>query len=165
LTLRPESEERAALEERIANLRRRAEERESERPAERESGEEPLAPAPTDEGLSAWQWAGIGAFALAGAAGAVALGTGLRSSAIHDDLEAGCSADRTCPPELSGDIDRGRAMGRASTATTFILLAGAAAGATFFLLDGRHDDEPSVALDLGPSYAGLRSTIRFGGAR
>lgn len=129
----------------------RAEER-AER--ERETGEL-VAPGDDDDqqdapstGPGALPWAVLGASA---ALGVAALGTGLAAHGIHGELEDDCPGG-VCSADRAGDIDRGRALGRASTALSFIALAGAVTGVILFFVGG--DDDDDLALDVAPTRGG-----------
>lgn len=110
-------------------------------------------------------WIGTGAVGLAGASGAILLVTGLRASAIHDDLEEVCMPADACPASRGDDITRGERLARTSTAFTVIGLSAAAGGAVLMILgrDGSDDDEPSVLVvpEATTTSVGLRAFGRF----
>ena len=107
-------------------------------------------PEPESGGPGATPWIVLGASA---ALGAVALGTGLAAHGLHGDLEDDCPGG-VCPADRAGDIDRGQALGRASTALSFIALAGAVTGVVLFFVGGDDGDEDRVALEMAPTRGG-----------
>ncbi|MFW6023773.1 MAG: tetratricopeptide repeat protein [Myxococcota bacterium] len=114
-------------------------------------------------GRTATWWAGIGALSLAGAAAVVAVGTGVASHRTHGSLEEDCPTD-VCPPELEGDIRRGRKLGVASTVLTFVGVGAAATGALLLML-GRHGGEEApeskVQATGGPGQVGAGLRVTF----
>jgi hypothetical protein len=100
----------------------------------------------------------VGATAIA--AGAVALGTGLRAHGIYKDLEDSCGADASCAPSYVADRDHGRALSRASTALTFASIALAGTAAVLWVFDVKHSDERGH-LAFGIDGAGARMRARF----
>jgi len=106
--------------------------------------------APEASGPGALPWVVLGASA---AVGIAALGTGLAAHGLHGELEDDCPGG-VCAPDRAGDIDRGRALGRASTALTFIALAGGITGVILFFVGGDDDDDARVALDVAPTRGG-----------
>ncbi len=100
-------------------------------------------------------WVGIGSAALGGALLVTSLITGVAAHGVYSDLEGACPGD-VCPPDRAGDIDRGNALGTASTVLLFVGAVAAAAGVTLILLDGGSDEEqPEVALSVGPGAVRL----------
>ena len=97
---------------------------------------------------------------------ATALVTGLVSHSKYGDLEDACADDGACPPDRQGDIDRGRALGRASTALTFGGAAVGAVGLLLFLLGRPADDaddpsETTVSVRPGPGSVGAELEVSF----
>jgi hypothetical protein len=124
---------------------------------------DPGAPPPA-EGRGGMWWSGMGALSFAGLSAAVAIGTGIASRRTHNALSADCPGD-LCPPELQGDIDRGRRLGVVSTAFTFVGIGAAVTGALLLVLGrGRGESEeppPRVRPTGGPGMAGLGLDVRF----
>jgi hypothetical protein len=100
----------------------------------------------------------VGATAVA--AGAVALGTGLRAHAIYNDLEDSCGTDASCDPSFVAERDQGRALSRASTALTFASIALAGTAAVLWVFDVKKSDERGH-LAFGIDGAGARLRARF----
>lgn len=104
------------------------------------------------------------ALGVGGASLATSLATGLRAHSIHRDLTSRCDPTGDCPADAAGDIRRGRALARTSTATTFIGAAAAAGGLVMLLVTG-HDDEPASRVTyapyVGPGVAGADLHLRF----
>lgn len=105
-------------------------------------------------------FAGLG---LGGASLVTSLATGLRAHSIHGDLEGRCDASGACPADAASDIDRGRALARTSTATTFIGAGAVAAGLVMMLVGGDDEDAPRVTYTpyVGPGYAGAGLRLSF----
>lgn len=101
------------------------------------------------EGPGALPWVVLGASA---AVGVVALGTGLAAHGIHGELEEDCPGG-VCPADRAGDVDKGQALARASTALTFVALAGAVTGVILFFVGGDGDDD-EPALSVAPTRGG-----------
>jgi hypothetical protein len=172
LEVASEVPDRSQIEDRIERLRRRAEELAAGKAPEpgtqvsqKDAGKAlpdkqgPSGAEPAPGGLGALRWSGVAAFGVAAAAGAAALGTGVRSDAIHGDLQDACGPDRTCPPGRSGDIDRGRALSRTSTAMTFVAAAAAAGGAVLWFVGSGSEERQGVAVRVGPGRLGLRGSF------
>ena len=108
--------------------------------------------------MPGWPVLALGGGALVAAA--VALGTGLRAHAIHDDLERACRDD-ACPTALLEDRDQGRALARASTGLTFgaVALIGGALGMYVHAL--RHPAPVAVDVDARAHGAAARLRVRF----
>lgn len=111
---------------------------------------EPVDESETNEGSRAAPWIVLGASA---AVGVVALGTGLAAHGIHGELEDDCPGG-VCPAERAGDVDKGRALARASTALTFVALAGAVTGVILFFVGGEEERTDRVALEMAPTRGG-----------
>jgi hypothetical protein len=112
-----------------------------------------------DAGPGLAPWIVLGA---SGALGVVALGTGLAAHGLHGDLEEDCP-DGVCPADRAGSIDKGQALARASTALTFIAIAGAATGVVLFFVGGEADEEDRASLDVSPLRGGgyVQGRLRF----
>jgi tetratricopeptide (TPR) repeat protein len=121
-----------------------------------------LAAADDDHHRGAMWWSGMGAFSLAGLSGVVALGTGIAARRTHSSLESDCPLDQ-CPPELQGDIDRGRRLAVTSTVFTFVGIGSAVAGALLLFLGRDRTDtpEPRVQVTGGPGTVGSGLRLRF----
>lgn len=94
--------------------------------------------------------AGLSTLGAGGAAGLVAITTGIVAHQQQQDLEADCGGP--CPASRQGDVDRGERFARASTALTFVALAGIGAGLTMTLLSrsgDHHSDERDDTEDAG----------------
>lgn len=100
----------------------------------------------------------VGAVALA--AGAAALGTGLRGHKLYRDLEARCPGAR-CPASFEEDRDRGRALTRASTGLSFALLGLAGATAVLWVYDVKPRKERRLSLSLTASLSEASLRGRF----
>jgi hypothetical protein len=130
----------------------------STRAAQADAGEE----APR-RGLAVAGWTSLGAGV---AMGAAALGAGLRSHAMYQDLVDHCPC-----PERGADIDRGQALGRASTALTFVGAAAGVAGTVLLVVrrvGARAEDgedmtarEPRLGVSGGPGELGAGLVVRF----
>ncbi len=162
LELAPEDDpSRADVNGRRVRLRAELETARAEAEAARAS-EPPPEPAPAAEGATseasrrpATFWVGVGALGVGGAMGAVSLGTGLAAHHLHEDLADACgSGGASCPPDRAGDIDRGDALAKASTALTFVGIAAAGAGVTLMVI-GRHrdGDDDGATATLTPWFA------------
>jgi hypothetical protein len=116
------------------------------------------APAPRSRGLAIAGWSTLAAGV---AVGGVSLGLGLKSHSIYEELEPLCPC-----PDRTDDIDRGEALGRASTATTFVGIAAAATGGTLLVVNAirsgaADDDGAGVAFTAGPGDLGAGVAVRF----
>jgi tetratricopeptide (TPR) repeat protein len=136
-----------------------------------EEGTAPAGPAELDPGApppaggrAGMRWSGVGALSLAGLSAAVAIGTGIASRRTHNSLEADCPGG-LCPPDLQGDIDRGRRLGVVSTVFTFVGIGAAVTGALLLFLgrDRSESEEPSprVRPTGGPGMAGAGLHVSF----
>ncbi len=100
----------------------------------------------------------------AGAAlGIGAIATGVIAHGTYTDLEDRCGADGSaCPAGSQADIDSGSTLATASTALTAVSLAAVATGAVLLILDlSEGEEEPPVAVQLGPENLGLFGTASF----
>ncbi len=105
--------------------------------------------------------AGWSTLAAGVAIGGVSLGLGLKSHSIYEELEPICPC-----PDRADDIDRGEALGVASTATTFVAIGAAAAGGTMLVVgllrdDSSDDGGATVDLTGGPGDVGAGLVVRF----
>lgn len=115
-----------------------------------ESGPGTDEPEPSDSGPGATPWVVLGASA---AVGVVALGTGLAAHGIHGDLEDDCPGG-VCAADRAGDVDKGQALARTSTALTFVALAGAVTGVVLFFVGGDESDDDGPAVAVAPTRGG-----------
>lgn len=114
---------------------------------------------------------GVALLGTGAATGVVALGTGLAANARESELEDGCSDTRVCPPSLESTRDRGRALAKASTVTTFVSIVSLGAGAALLLVDllGGDGDDAAVTTARGhrlrptggPGQAGVGMQLTF----
>ncbi|MCA9578563.1 MAG: hypothetical protein KC668_24195 [Myxococcales bacterium] len=139
------------------------------------TAEPTVSPSSPDDG-GAEAAAGLGTLGTTGvvllgagaAVGVVSLATGLAASARQDELERGCTDERVCPSSLSSTRRRGRALSRASTATTFLSIATLGAGAALLLVDLLGDDDTEQAGTArvlrpaaGPGDVGVGMSLTF----
>lgn len=172
--LSPESDMRPSVESRLARLRaqqERAEREEAARAAaaaaavaEGEMSAAPAASEPTAEaGRGAMWWSGLGSVSAGGALLVVALGTGLASANINDDLDANCP-DGACPPEYADDIEKGERLAMTSTVTLSVGAAASVAGLLLMLLprnDEAAPDSRGVEVTSGPGQIGAGMRLHF----
>jgi tetratricopeptide (TPR) repeat protein len=118
--------------------------------------EPPSAPPPAPEPVRMWppRWPTLVVGSLAIAAGAAALGTGLRSHALHGDLEERCGDG--CPAGFESDRDKGRALSRASTGLMFSSIALAGATAALWVVDYRRDKRMQLGIQGGSAQLRMK---------
>lgn len=108
-------------------------------------------------------WSGVGAVSLAGASFVVALGTGVSSHRIYEDLKENCPMD-VCLPEYEADRDRAQRLSSTATAFVVVGIAASATGLVLMLLSRDHDEaepEPAVEVIAGPGQLGTGLRLRF----
>jgi tetratricopeptide (TPR) repeat protein len=134
---KPDAPDRVTIQTRIANLERRKSQ--APRPGPAPLASDPVAqPAPVAaaaapaerRGGKRWYAPGVALLGVGVGLGAVSLGTGLASHAIHNRLEVQCIGG-LCGDNLRAEVDLGRTLG--ITSDVFLGL-GLAAGATGIVL-------------------------------
>jgi tetratricopeptide (TPR) repeat protein len=161
LAREPDAADRRTIEERIAQLRGRAE---SGPPAETPDDTTEVRPATSDdEGMSVVP--GLAVLGGSAAVAVVALVTGLVAHSAYSDLEDMCPGD-ACPAESQSDIDSGETMAVVSTVLTGVALAGGIVGGVLLILSATGSDAeeaPAAArlLGPGPGDAGASLTVSF----
>lgn len=160
---------RAEQEARLTRLRALQEAREQAAATTQAQAETPAPEAEATEarrGLGTLGVVGITLLGVGGATGGLAIGTGVASSARLDELERGCDATRSCPPELEATRDKGRTLATVSTIGTFVSVASLGAGVALLVRDLRHRDErpatdTAVIVTPGPGDVGLGVLVAF----
>ncbi len=150
--LRPEVEARLTrLEAQLSRQQEQEGSEEQEESASASEGDEASPPPPAETGMSPLFWGGVATAGVGAASLVVALVTGVVAHGIYGNLQQNCPGD-VCTPDHAGDIDRGRTLAVASTATLIIGAIAAAAGASLIVVDAVQGDpeSPAVALDVGP---------------
>jgi tetratricopeptide (TPR) repeat protein len=158
LAREPDAADRRTIEERIAQLRSRA-----------ETGTPPDTPADTpadtptetdssDGGMSAVP--GLAVLGGSAAVGVIALVTGLVAHSAYTDLEEMCPGG-VCSAELQSDIDSGETMALVSTIMTGIAVAGGIAGAVLLVLAATSGGSEDAPVQAGPGDFGASVRVRF----
>jgi tetratricopeptide (TPR) repeat protein len=125
----------------------------------------------SDGGLGTLGVVGVALLGTGAATGIVSLGTGVAANAREEELRDGCTSARVCPASLEATRDRGRALARASTVTTFVAIATLGTGAALLLVDLLGGDEDALAATTargrtvraagGPGQAGIGMRLTF----
>jgi tetratricopeptide (TPR) repeat protein len=162
LAREPDAEDRRTIEERIAQLRSRAEtgpppDGEPDTPPDTPPDERPDAGA-SDEGMGLVP--GLAVLGGSAAVGVIALVTGLVAHSAYTDLEAMCPGG-VCPAESQSDIDSGETMAVVSTIMTGVAIAGGIAGAVLLILGATSGGGDDAEVTAGPGDVGGGVRVRF----
>lgn len=150
----PTTNDRAAIEARIANLKGRQPpvkrvHRETEPAQVNPPPLQPptlapptLAPAPSPRPRRRWTWVlgGLGVGLLA-----TALGTGVASQLAYNDLGSSCTGNH-CDPSQQSKIDRGKSLALATDVLWPVGVAAVGVGVALFFVEGRRERARGVAV-------------------